>query len=49
MAAHSRVDLGVGMLLGDNVVTSPEVANFWELGEAVSLRNLRMLKMRWKF
>lgn len=45
---ESRVDLGGGMLPSDNVVTPPEVRNPWEVGEAESLRNLRILKMRKK-
>ena len=45
---QSRVDLGGGMPPSDNVVTPPEVRNPWEVGEAGSLRNLNILKMRKK-
>lgn len=48
MPSHSRADVGAGMSLSDNVVTPPAVVNPWELGEAGSLRNLRVLKMRRK-
>lgn len=43
MAAHSRADPGIGMLLSDNAGTPPEVIN---LGTG---RNLRILKVRQKF